>query len=438
MLDAAGRDPLTGLWTLAEGSRRAAGEAGRTKAQGLLVLDIIGLQDVNDSLRHDAGDALLRTAARRLQEQVGQATVCARIGGDELMVLLQGEDPGPEEVARTVGGTVDLAGARFELRIRAGYCAAADGDSFQSLLRHAQAALSRSAAGGARYRSWTPELTVDPTRRLRLAGDLQTALAQGHVFPVFQPLCRASDRVVVGAEALARWHHPHLGLVRPDEFIAIAEQTGLIGELTTVVLDKALAQARSWRDQGLALRVSVNLSPRSLTEGGLIETVEEALDKHGLPPSALLLEITESTIMSNVEQASAVLARLRAGGVHTALDDFGTGHSSLTQLRAIPVDEVKLDRSFLAGVEADPAARRVIATAVALCHDLGKTVVAEGVEDEETAGFLHDSGVDLLQGYYLGRPMPADDWSEHLLARAPGRVPLVPAQGTGVAVARTR
>ena len=437
MLEAAGRDPLTGLWTLTEGSRRAAGEMRH--AQGLLVLDIIGLQDVNDSLGHDAGDALLRTTAARLQEQVDGRTVTARIGGDELMVVLQQHDPDPEQVARAVAGTVDLAGARFELRIRAGYCAATDADDFQSLLRNAQAALSRSASGGTRYRSWTPELTVDPSRRLRLAGDLQRALSAGEVFPVFQPLCRSVDRVVVGAEALARWRHPELGPVPPDEFIAIAEQTGLIGELTNVVLDKALAQARAWRDGGLDLRVSVNLSPRSLTEGGLTEAVGRALAKHGLPPSALLLEITESTIMSNVEQASSVLATLRSSGVHTALDDFGTGHSSLTQLRAIPVDEVKLDRSFLAGVESDPAARRVVATAVALCHDLGKSVVAEGVEDEETASFLRDCGVDLLQGYYLGRPVPADAWSAELQDGARACAPFVPAQGgAGAATSSAR
>ena len=436
MLDAAGRDPLTGLWTLTEGSRRAAG--GTAQAVGLLVLDVIGLQDVNDSLGHDAGDALLRTTARRLQDRVGDGTVTARIGGDELMVLLRRVDVGPEELARAVAGTVELAGAPFELRIRAGYCAATDAESFQSLLRNAQAALARAAAGGTRYRSWTPELTVDPTRRLRLAGDLHRALAASEVVPVFQPLCRAADRVVVGAEALARWRHPDVGPVPPDEFIAIAEQTGLIGELTSVVLDRSLAQARAWSDQGLDLRVSVNLSPRSLTEDGLVRAVTDALTRHGLPPSSLLLEITESTIMTNVEQASDVLSALRAEGVHTALDDFGTGHSSLTQLRAIPVDEVKLDRSFLAGVGSDASARRVVATAVALCHDLGKTVVAEGVEDEQTAGFLCDIGVDLLQGYYLGRPAPADDWSAELLAGVRTRAPFVPAQADGGTAAAAR
>ena len=439
MLDAARRDPLTGLWTLTEGSRRAAQDLRGAGARGLLVLDVIGLQDVNDSLGHDAGDELLRIAARRLQDHVGAVTVAARIGGDELMVLLHHGDPGPEELARAVSGTVDLAGARFQLRMRAGYCAVSDASSFQELLRNAQAALSRSSVGGTRYRSWTSELRVDPTRRLALAGDLQNALANGDVFPVFQPLCRAADHAVVGAEALARWRHQHLGPVPPDEFIAIAEQTGLIAELTSVVLDRSLMQARSWQDQGFALRVSVNLSSRSLTEGDLCEAVTAALQRHGLPPSALLLEITESTIMSNVEHASAVLGALRDAGVHTALDDFGTGHSSLTQLHAIPVDEIKLDRSFLARVDGDLAARRVVATAVALCHDLGKTVVAEGVEDLETADFLRDSGVDLLQGYYFGRPLPAEEWRDGTLphARVAAAVS-VPAQSTGEVTALTR
>jgi len=428
MLDAARRDPLTGLWTLTEGGRRAAEELRTGKAVGLLVLDVIGLQDVNDSLGHDAGDALLRMTAQRLQDNVGSSAVTARIGGDELMVLLHPEDLAPEQLAQAVSGTVDLAGARFQLRVRAGYCAVTDATTFQALLRNAQAALSRSSAGGTRYRSWTAELKVDPTRRLALAGDLQGALVKGDVFPVFQPLCRAVDHVVVGAEALARWRHPILGPVPPDEFVAIAEQTGLITELTSVVLDKSLTQARTWRDQGLALRVSVNLSPRSLTDGDLAQAVRVALQRHELPPSALLLEITESTIMSNVERASAVLGALRDAGVHTALDDFGTGHSSLTQLRAIPVDEVKLDRSFLTGVDGEAAARRVVATAVTLCHDLGKTVVAEGVEDEVTADFLRDIGVDLLQGYHFGRPLPADEWPGRLLAGPSALAVAVPTQ----------
>lgn len=430
LLDAARRDPLTGLWTLPEASRRGADRLREAAQEGLLIVDVIGLQDVNDSLGHDAGDDVLRLTARRLHDQVGEDAILGRIGGDELVVLLPRGGLAPEQIAQALGGTVELAGTRFELRIRAGHCPADGMTAFEPLLRNAQAALSRAAVAGVRYRSWTPDLRVDPTRRLRLAGDLQGALLRGEVFPVFQPLCRAADHVVVGAEALARWTHPELGAVPPDEFITIAEQTGLISELTAVVLDGALTQARAWRDQGVALRVSVNLSPRSLTDGDLRSAVSAALTRHGLPSEALLLEITESTIMTNVERASAALAALRDMGVHVALDDFGTGHSSLTQLRAIPVDEVKLDRSFLSGIAEDVAARRVVSTAVALCHDLGKTVVAEGVEDQGTAEFLREVGVDLLQGYFLGRPLPADRWPSGLLIGAT-LTSLVPQQGTG-------
>lgn len=326
LLDAARHDPLTGLWTLPEGSRRATECLREGGQHGLIVIDVIGLQDVNDSLGHDAGDELLRLTARRLQDQVSHNAVIARIGGDELMVLLPLGGPGPEEFARSVAGAVELAGTRFELRVRAGYCSGTDAHgSFDLLLRNAQAALSRAAVAGVRYRSWTPELRVDPSRRLRLAGELQGALARGEIYPVFQPLCRASDHLVVGAEALARWRHPDLGAVPPDEFIAIAEQTGLIAELTAVVLHSALRQVRAWRDEGHSLRVSVNLSPRSLTDGDLPAAVEEALALHGLPADALLLEITETTIMTNVDRASAVLGALRGAGVHTALDDFGKG-----------------------------------------------------------------------------------------------------------------
>jgi diguanylate cyclase (GGDEF)-like protein len=418
MLDTARRDPLTGLWTLPEASRRVAVELPAGDCAGLLVVDIIGLQDVNDSLGHEAGDRLLTLTADRLRDAAGTDAVTARIGGDELLAVLTSTGPSYEEVLRSIGGAIEVDGARLELRVRGGYCPAGDDADFQQLLRHAQAALARASAGGTRCRTWSTELTVDPSRRLRLAGDLQTALTGGEVVAVFQPLCRADDLVVVGAEALARWAHPELGAVPPDEFVHIAEQTGLIGELTAVVLDQALGQASRWRRQGVALRVSVNLSPRSLTEGDLVSMVLAALQRHGLPTSALLLEITESTLMRDLAGAVAVLSRLRGAGIALALDDFGTGHSSLTQLRAVPVDEVKLDRSFLTDVAQDATGRRIVATAVALCHDLGKVVVAEGVEDQETVEFLREAGVDLLQGYFLGRPAPAGDWPQHLVTEA--------------------
>ncbi len=409
-LDAARRDPLTGLWTLPEAARRVGELHGDGTRPGLLIVDIIGLQDVNDSMGHDAGDVLLQLAARRLQEAVGEG-VTARIGGDELLAVLSPDGPPPAHVVQRTEGTVELAGLRLELRVRGGYCAPEDGGaSFELLLRNAQAALARAATSGSRFRRWSSELTVDPSRRLRLAGDLQHAVARGAIVTVFQPLCRADDLLVVGAEALARWVHPELGKVAPDEFIAIAEQTGLITELTRGVLDAALRQARAWWDEGSDLRVSVNLSPRSLTDSDLVEMVEAALVAHGLPPSALLLEITESSIMNNLDHAIGVLSRLRNSGIEIALDDFGTGHSSLAHLRTMPVSEVKLDRSFLRSVTTDRSAEKIVTTAITLCHDLGKLVVAEGVEDEATSSLLRAAGVDLLQGYHLGMPLPAVEW----------------------------
>ena len=422
LLDAERRDALTDSWTLPEASRRAAGVLERGDAQGLLVVDVIGLQDVNDSLGHDAGDAVLRLTAQRLTHHAEAGAVVARSGGDEFLALLPRGGRPPADIVRQASGRIEIAGARLELRLRAGFCAAVDGESFDHLVRNAQAALARAARDGSQYGHWTSALRVDPSRRLRLAGDLQTALAHGDVFPVFQPLSRTRDLAVVGAEALARWRHPDLGAIPPDEFIAIAEQTGLIGEVTSVMLERSLRQARRWRDEGRALRVSVNLSPRSLSDGGIVAAVRAALERHHVPADALLLEITESSIMTDLAQSLSVLAALRAEGVHLALDDFGTGHSSLTQLRTIPVDEVKLDRSFLSGVLEDEASRRIVATAVALCHDMGKLVVAEGVEDQATVDFLREAGVDLLQGYHLGRPMPAEDWPTTRV-RPPSTVP---------------
>ncbi len=437
MLDVARKDPLTGLWNLPEAARLVGAALRGGEPLSLVIIDIIGLQDVNDSMGHDAGDALLQIAARRLQRAVGGG-VTARIGGDELLAVLGPDAPSVASVLARTGGAVELAGLRLELRLRAGFCASEDGGgSFELLLRNAQAALARAAANGSRYRAWSAELSVDPSRRLLLAGDLQQALAGGDLFAVFQPLVRCADMVVVGAEALARWNHPQLGAVPPDEFIAIAEQTGLITELTRVVLAAALRQARLWREGGDDIRVSVNLSPRSLSDSDLVEIVDEALTAHGLPASALLLEITESGIMSDVDQAVAVLSRLQARGIEIALDDFGTGHSSLAHLRSMPVSEVKLDRSFLRDMTGDLSAQKIVVTAVALCHDLGKTVVAEGVEDEATAALLRAAGVDLLQGYHLGRPLPAQQWSPSLVTR--GRLtPAGAVPGQSVPGASTR
>ncbi len=217
--------------------------------------------------------------AQRLQAAAGPGAHVARVGGDELLAVLPPDGPAPEAVGEAVAGAVVLSGAPVELRVRAGYGAAGDGEAFAPLLRRAHAALARAADDGTRYRAWSQELAVDPTRRLRLAGDLRVALADGQVRAVFQPLCRAGDAVVVGAEALARWRHPELGPVPPDEFVAIAEQTGLVTELLRVVLDDALAQARVWWDGGAPLRVSVNLSARSLPDPGLLELVARALDR---------------------------------------------------------------------------------------------------------------------------------------------------------------
>ena len=418
-LEAASRDPLTGLWTLPEAARRAADLLADGPLCGLLIVDVIGLQDVNDSLGHDAGDRLLQLTATRLQHAAGSGAVLARIGGDELLAVLPPGGPGPAQVVAAVAGTCEVSGLPVELRVRAGFCAWDTAATFQHLLRGAQAALARASATGTRYRLWSPELSVDPSRRLRLGSDLQVALLSGQVFVVFQPLCRASDEVAVGAEALVRWQHPTQGRIPPDEFVAIAEQTGLVTELTRVVLDAALQQGRRWRDQGHDLRVSVNLSPRSLDEDDLVGMVRSALAEHGLPPRALLLEITENSLMHDIDRGLRVLAQLRDLGVEIALDDFGTGHSSLAHLRDIPAAEVKLDRSLLADLGKDLTAQKIVRTAIMLCHDLGKSVVAEGVEDAEAVRLLRECGVDLLQGYHLGLPLPAAEWDDRLFGAPP-------------------
>jgi EAL domain-containing protein (putative c-di-GMP-specific phosphodiesterase class I) len=271
---------------------------------------------------------------------------------------------------------------------------------------------------------YAPERDQYSPRRLALVGALRTAIEQRDLTLLYQPKVELSSGRVVGAEALLRWHHPELGQIPPDEFIPIAESTGLIQPLGHFVLETALDQAQAWQQGGLSFGLAVNLSVRNLLEPTLVERVAELITRAGVAPGTLTLEITESGVMTDPEAAIAVLWGLRRVGVRLSVDDFGTGYSSLAYLKRLPVDEVKLDKSFVLNMTGDANDAAIVRSTIELAHNLGLQLVAEGIEDQETLELLAALGCDLAQGYHLARPMPADQLVrlQHHLGRFADRI----------------
>jgi diguanylate cyclase (GGDEF)-like protein len=421
--DAASHDALTGLLTLAELSR--AVDEHLLGGEPLLValLDVARLKDVNDSLGHEAGDALLKVVAAKLSDFVPADAFLARSGGGEFAIVISGLDVAAasaviDDFAERVSGLVQVLDVTIDLRTRIGWAhAPLHGNSAGVLIRRADLALAAAKKGLQRSAMYMAELEVDGMRRIRLVNDLRHAIEAREIDVVYQPLVTPCDGRVIGAEALARWTHRQLGPLGPDEFIILAEQSGLIGSLTELVLDKALAQTAAWASAGHDLRIAINLSARCLSDLGIPALVLDLLTKHRVSPSKVTLEVTETSVAEDPAHAELVLERLRGLGVRLSIDDFGTGYSSLASLKRFPVQEVKLDRQFVIDLEAGmienisyPAAERsvdeaLVSAIVSLAHSLGLEMVAEGVETESAYTKLRDLGVDVLQGYFIGRPM---------------------------------
>ncbi|MFF5444867.1 putative bifunctional diguanylate cyclase/phosphodiesterase [Streptomyces sp. NPDC012888] len=421
------RDPLTGLpnrqWLL-ERAWSALDEAERLGTRSALVLiDLDRFRAVNDTLGHLAGDRLLLQIAERLRHALPADAEVARLGGDEFAVLLPTTDSttSAQRVARglvaELGSPLDLDGLTLVLEASAGLAVFPEHAlDAEGLLRRADVAMyqaKRDRTGVEVYESKRDSNTPD---RLGLLGDLRRALDLGEVELHYQPKVRF-DGHVAGLEALVRWVHPERGRVPPDEFISIAETSGLMPHLTEYVLETALAQVARWRAQGLKVPVAVNVSPRDVHTPGFAGAVAARLARHGVPAGALQLEITEHVLLEDPQRAADTMAGLTGHGVKMSLDDFGTGYSSLVHLRRLPVSELKIDRSFVARLAVDAQDAEIVRCTVDLAHSLGLLVVAEGVEDDETWERLRDLGCDAVQGWLVAAAMPPQEATAWLLAR---------------------
>ncbi|MFF4891730.1 putative bifunctional diguanylate cyclase/phosphodiesterase [Micromonospora chersina] len=427
---AATHDALTGLSNrrhlLDEGTEQLTNRHA-DGVTALVLIDLNHFKEVNDTLGHGAGDRVLTQVADRLRGAARPDDLVARLGGDEFAVLLRGL-PAPaiaahraEALLAALHEPLDLDGMRISVEASGGIAVAPASGGMPELLRRADVAMYQAKRAGQRIATYAPTRDTADLGRLTLGGELPRAVAD-HEFTVnFQPIVDLGSGEVIGAEALARWHHPTHGMIDPLRFLEAVERSGLLPAFAEAILDQALIAAGSWRDAGFDLPVSVNVSPRSLLDARFPGAVLARLRAHDLPPDRLVLELTETLTLSQLDVVDRVLSRLRDSGVRLALDDFGTGYSSLSLLSRIPVHELKIDRSFVTAMESTAEAAAVIRSTLDLGRSLDLTVVAEGVESEPQRRALWELGCAAGQGHLFARPLPSGTLLAALQRGAGGR-----------------
>ncbi|MBJ7463485.1 MAG: bifunctional diguanylate cyclase/phosphodiesterase, partial [Mycolicibacterium sp.] len=443
------RDPLTGLANRAlfldRLTHAMALHRRDEQSVAVLSLDLDDFKLVNDGLGHPAGDLLLVQAAQRILGAARSSDTVARLGGDEFVVLMEGNTEDSRQVAQQVLRAFDepfaIDGHALSLCPSAGLAAATADDPeicADALLKQADVAMytaKRSrlrgvqvySAGemgddvhpGAEARGAAEAAARESAVALLLLGQLRHAIDNRELTLAYQPKFDLHDDSIVGVEALVRWPHPERGLLVPDQFLQLVRDHGLMRPITELVLTQALNQVAEWRDEGLLVPVAVNVFAPSLSDLGLPQTVERALDERGLPHEVLTVEITEDLLLGNHDRARAVIEQLRQGGVRVAIDDFGSGYSALSYLWELDVDELKLDRAFVTRVREDRRAAAIVRAVIDLARELGLMTVAEGVEDAETAALLRDYGCQVAQGYLYTAPLTPPDMLSLLRLRRP-------------------
>jgi diguanylate cyclase (GGDEF)-like protein len=437
-------DALTGLPNRVQFEARAteavvaANGTGRHAA--ILMIDLDGLNDLNDTLGHRAGDLVLRQVGPRIAGLLDEPDLVARFGSDEFAVLL-GDLASPfdatrraEAIVRAFDAPFDVEGSAFDLKASMGLTLAPEhGRHVDQLLQFADVAMHVAKRNRSGCEVYCEDTNLFTRRRLTLLGELRQAIERRDLVVHYQPKADLASGRFTGLEALVRWDHPQLGRVMPDEFIGLAEHSGLIVQLSEYVLDTTLGDARRWRDEGIELPISVNISARSLHDESFPNRLARMLAVWGVPSRALVLELTETALMAEPERSLAVLNELSQMHVRLSIDDFGTGYSSLAYLKRLPVDEIKIDKSFVLSMGTDENDRIIVQSTIDLAHNLGLDVVAEGVETAETWHALADLGCGVAQGYLIGRPEAADELTARLRAE-----PRVAPSGTVVALVDRR
>jgi diguanylate cyclase (GGDEF)-like protein len=418
-------DPLTGL----ANRRRFIEQVEATvyarpdRSCAVLMIDLDRFKEINDSFGHSVGDDLLRLVGPRLGSSLAPGDLLARMGGDEFAVLLP--DAGVER-ARDVAEAIStalrdpfvLGDMPLHVDASIGIALCPDhGRDRSLLLARADTAMYVAKRGRDDHQVWAPDGAPDSRDRLQTLEQLRDALETEQLLPHYQPKLDLHTGVVTGVEALVRWDHPDRGMLHPDVFLGLAEQAGLMRRLALHVLERSLRDLRCWRAAGHDLSVAVNLSMSNLQDVALPEQVAMLLEATGVPADVLTLEITEHVLMADAARSHQVLAGLRALGVRLSIDDYGTGYSSLAYLRALPVHELKLDRSFITHLTSDPRAAAIVRSTLQLGQELGMTIVVEGVEDGQALATLRQWGCDVAQGYHIARPMPAGSFLDWLAAR---------------------
>jgi diguanylate cyclase (GGDEF)-like protein len=409
-------DELTGL-----GNRRrleqvldrfyAARNSETPGELAFLFVDLNHFKEVNDSFGHAAGDQLLRQIGPRIQSTLGERDLLLRIGGDELAIILVDSGRGravsiAEDVSRAIAEPFALEMVTVRISASIGIALGEDAEAPGALMHCADQAMYRAKGSGATFALYDPAVDTE-VDRLRLVDDLRAALHGDELELHYQPQIDLGSGSVVAVEALLRWPHPRLGYVPPLDFLPLAEEAGLMRPITTFVLEEALAQCADWRNAGSNLTVAINVSATNMLDVDFVTLVREQLLRHRLPAEALVLEITETTLISDLDHCGAVIDALRELGCTVSIDDFGAGFTALASLGKLAVGEVKLDRSFLTTLNRQPNSRALVRATIELAHALGLHVVAEGVEEADTLNTLTNLGCDLAQGYYIGKPVAA-------------------------------
>ncbi|XKH00982.1 EAL domain-containing protein [Marinobacter nauticus] len=427
LLRQANYDILTGLpnrMLAMDRLKLALAQARRDKSEvGVMFLDLDNFKHINDTLGHDAGDTLLVEASRRVSSCLRGASTVARLGGDEFLVILPGvSDPNApcqvaERILHTFATPFTLADQEVFVTTSIGIATfPTDSGDSGTLLRHADAAMYQAKhAGKSSYARFTPDMTEVSHERLQMESLMRKALEQGEFELFFQPIVDTNSGQVIAAEALLRWNNPVLGLVMPDRFIPLAEETGLILTIGEWVINEALLEAAHWRREiGIELQVAVNVSPRQFRDAGFLDKISRALEAANLPADTLELEVTERLILDNSIETADILQQLDQHGIRLSVDDFGTGYSALSYLKSYPFNTLKIDKSFVHDVLKETEDASLVRAIINMAHSLGLRVIAEGVEEEAQSHFLQTEGCDCSQGFFYGRPMSTQAFSHWL------------------------